>query len=220
MSRDYIPTVESALLPFAKTLYAYALTNYARWNAVSPQTLLDAPITAFESAFSAFQAPNHGKVDTLAKNDAKAALVHGLRIYVQGFIAHNPAVSGEDKEAMGLPLRDGIPTPHPVPDARPGVTVEPEGKGGHRVTVVNPHTLNREKPPLVRGVAYARHIRGADEPALSAELMPSDYQTGTTRLYQYAEADFGKIADYAAAYENETGKRGPWSTVESILISG
>jgi hypothetical protein len=50
--------------------------------------------------------------------------------------------------------------------------------------------------------------------------MPSDYKAGTSRLYQYAEADYGKIVDYAAAYENGTGKRGPWSNVVSLLISG
>ena len=43
---------------------------------------------------------------------------------------------------------------------------------------------------------------------------------GAFRVYQYAQADFGKIADYAAAYENGTGKRGPWSNVTSLLISG
>jgi hypothetical protein len=50
--------------------------------------------------------------------------------------------------------------------------------------------------------------------------MPSDYQAGTSRTFHYAEADYGKVADYAAAYENSTGQRGPWSNVVSLLISG
>jgi hypothetical protein len=220
MTGDYIPTTESGLPPFAKTLYAYALANFARWGAPSPQALLDAEITAFETALAAYQSPNHGKVDTLAKNESKAALVHALRVYVQGYIARNPAVTDEDKEEMGLPLRDTTPTPHPAPDVRPEAAAEPAGTGAHRVTAINPHTQNKDKPPLVTGVAYARHIRRADEQKLSAEDMPSDYKTGTSRVYQYAEADYGKIVDYAAAYENETGKRGPWSNVVSLIISG
>jgi hypothetical protein len=50
--------------------------------------------------------------------------------------------------------------------------------------------------------------------------MPSDFQTAAVKLYQYPEADYGKVADYATAYENSTGKRGPWSNVTSLLISG
>jgi hypothetical protein len=220
MTGDYIPTTESGLLPFAKTLYAFALANFARWSVPSPQTLLDALITAFETALTAYQSPNHGKVDTLAKNEAKAALVHALRTYIQGYIARNPAVTDEDKEEMGLPLRDTTPTPHPAPDTRPDVEAEPAGKGAHSVTAVNPHTHNKEKPELVTGVSFAHRVRQADEAVAAAELMPSEYQASSTKVYQYTEADYGKVADYAAAYENGTGKRGPWSNVVSLIISG
>jgi hypothetical protein len=85
---------------------------------------------------------------------------------------------------------------------------------------VHPHSQNKEKPPLVRGIAYAHHIRGADEPKSRVEDMPSDYQAGTSRTFRYAEADSGKVAGYATAYENSTGARGPWSNAASLLISG
>jgi hypothetical protein len=65
----------------------------------------------------------------------------------------------------------------------------------------------------------ARRLRGADEPVSHAEDMPSDYQTGTSRTFQYTEQDYGKVADYATAYENSTGQRGPWLNVTSLLIS-
>ena len=219
-NHDYIPKIEAQLLPFARSLFTYALANFARWSVPSPQTALDAAINAFDTAFAAFQDPNHGKVDTLNKNETKDALIHALRTYVQGYIARNPLVTDEDKERMGLPLHDTTPTPHPAPDVRPDTEAEPAGKGEHRVTAVNPHTLNKEKPPLVTGVSFAHRVRGADESVSTAEAMPSEYQAGASRVYQYAQADFGKIADYAAAYENGTGKRGPWSNVTSLLISG
>jgi ABC-type glycerol-3-phosphate transport system substrate-binding protein len=91
-------------LTFAKNFYAYALANYARWSVPSPQTMLETAITAFESALAAFANPNRGKVDTLNKNEAKAALTHALRAYAQGFVARNPAVTDEDKEQMSRPL--------------------------------------------------------------------------------------------------------------------
>jgi hypothetical protein len=156
----------------------------------------------------------------LAKNEAKNTLVRALRTYVQGYIARNPVVTDEDKEQMDLPPRDTTPTPHPAPEARPETDAEPSGTGAHRITAVNPHTRNKEKPPLVTGVAYARRVRGAEEPKSRAEDMPFEYQAGTSRTYQYAEGDYGKVADYATAYENSTGHRGPWSKVTSLLISG
>ncbi|MDR2480923.1 MAG: hypothetical protein LBD07_01330 [Spirochaetaceae bacterium] len=58
--------------------------------------------------------------------------------------------------------------------------------------------------------------KGIPAGAARAEDIPSDYQAGTSRVYHYAEADYGKAADY----ENSTGARGPWSNVVSLIISG
>jgi hypothetical protein len=143
-----------------------------------------------------------------------------LRAYVQGFAARNPAVTDEDKEKMSLPLRDTTPTHHPAPDIRPETEAEPSGRGTHTVTAINPHTRTKEKPPMTAGIAFACRVRRADEPKSHAEDMPSEFQAGAVKTYQWAEADYGKVADYAAAYENSTGKRGAWSNVISLLISG
>ncbi|MDR2500766.1 MAG: hypothetical protein LBD37_06785 [Treponema sp.] len=43
---------------------------------------------------------------------------------------------------------------------------------------------------------------------------------GARRVFQYPEEDHGKAADYATAYENSRGQRGPWSNATSPLISG
>jgi hypothetical protein len=225
MNHNYIPIIERELLLFAKNLYAYALAHFARWGVQGPQSVLEASIAVFETAFAAFQQPRHGtaeqmKLDFRAMNEAKDVLNHALRTYVQDCVARNPAVTDEDKKQMRLSLRGTTPTHHPAPDLRPETEAKPAGTGAHRVTAVNPHTQNKEKPPLVTGVAFARRVRGAEEPKSRAEDMPSEYQAGTSRTFQYAEADYGKVADYATAYENATGQRGPWSNVTSLLISG
>jgi hypothetical protein len=85
---------------------------------------------------------------------------------------------------------------------------------------VNPHTQSKDKPHLVSGVSYAKRVRRPEEPKSRAEDMPSDYQAGAVRVFQYTEDDYGKVADYATAYENASGQRGPWSNVISLLISG
>jgi hypothetical protein len=49
--------------------------------------------------------------------------------------------------------------------------------------------------------------------------MPSEFQTGAVKDFQWGEEDYGKVVDYACAYENEGGKRGPWSDVASLIIT-
>jgi hypothetical protein len=49
--------------------------------------------------------------------------------------------------------------------------------------------------------------------------MPSTFQAETVRNFQWKEADIGKVADYATAYENEGYARGPWSNVVSVIVA-
>jgi hypothetical protein len=219
MSHDYIPKNDDELLVFADNLNTYAAANYSRWQIPGPQSFLDAPIAAYRAALAAYQNPNHGKIDTLNKNETKKALAAALRTYVQGFIARNPAVTDEDRERMGLPLRDIIPTPHPAPEVKPGVEAVPLGKGRHKVTALNPLTGTKKKPPLAAGVAFAHRMRGMDEPRAKAEEMPSVFQTRAVREFQWGEDSYGKVVDYACAYEAEGGKRGTWSDVTSLIVS-
>jgi hypothetical protein len=218
-NHDYIPWKDEELLVFAENFYAYALANYTRWQVPSPQAYLEAPIAAYKIALTAYQDPNHGKIDTLNKNETKKALDSALRTYIQGFIARNPLVTDEDRERMGLPLRDTVPTPHPEPDVKPEIEALPSGKGKHTVTALNPQTGNKRKPPLVTGVAFAHRIREPEEKPATAEEMPSVYQTAAVKNFQWGEEVYGKAVDYACAYESEGGKRGPWSDVASLIIT-
>ncbi|MDR2510263.1 MAG: hypothetical protein LBC77_06430 [Spirochaetaceae bacterium] len=217
--QDYIPRKDAELLVFAKNFYTFALASYVRWGVPSPQALLDAQIGAFEAALAAFQQPNHGKIDTLAKDEAHAALVHALRTYIQGFVARNPGVTGDDKEKMMLPLRDTVPSAHPVPDVVPQTEAVPSGRRRHTVTAINPVTGNHKRPEMAKGVAFACRKRGQDEALISAKDMPSEFQVKSVRIFQWDEADIGQVCDYACAYENEGGKRGPWSDVVSVIVT-
>jgi hypothetical protein len=217
--KDYVPYQDDALLTFAKTFYAYAFAHFSQWGIPSPKNPIEDDISNYEGMLLAYKEPNHGKVDTLNKNEAKKTLSASLRTYIQGYVARNPKVGDEDREQMGLPLRDTTPTPHPVPDKTPVTEAVPSGVRRHTVTAVNPDTGDRHKPPFVKGVAFAHRIREADAPKSRADDMPSIFQAGTERAFQWDEADYGKTCDYATAYENEGGKRGPWSDVVSAIVA-
>jgi hypothetical protein len=49
--------------------------------------------------------------------------------------------------------------------------------------------------------------------------MPSEFQVGAERSFQWTEEGYGRVADYATAYENGGGRRGPWSDVVSVIIA-
>jgi hypothetical protein len=219
-SRDYIPHADADLLVFSKNLYIYALEKCKTWGVPSPKEILETDVDVFETALTTFNDPNHGKIDTANKNTAKHALIRGLRIYIQAFVARNPHVSSKDKEHMQLPLRDNTPTVHPIPDVRPEAEAVPSGKGMHTVTAINPRLHTKTKPERVSAVAYARRIRGQTESVLKAEDMPSEIQSRAVKVFRYEEEDYGKVVHYAVAYVNASGKRGPWSNVVSLIISG
>ena len=106
-NHDYIPRNDDELLVFAENLYAYALVNYTRWQVPSPQSFLEAPIAAYKTALTAYQNPNHGKIDTLNKNETKKTLDSALRTYIQGLSPGTPPLPTRTGNGWGFPC--GIP---------------------------------------------------------------------------------------------------------------
>ena len=124
-----------------------------------------------------------------------------------------------DRAAMNIPNRDVIPTPHPVPPVKPVAEGKPSGRGRHTVTAINPLTDSKKKPGLVSGVAFASRKRLPADPVSAAADMPSVYQISPSRDFQWEEADYNQVVDYAVAYENEHGGRGAWSDVITLVIT-
>jgi hypothetical protein len=129
------------------------------------------------------------------------------------------AVTDMDRTAMSIPNKDKIPSTHPMPDIKPDTEAVPSGKGRHTVRALNPHSGDHKRPDLVKGVAFAHRKRNPEEPKNAADDMPSEFQSKTVKDFQWTETDYGKVCDYATAYENEGGKRGPWSDVVSVIIA-
>ncbi|MDR1399900.1 MAG: hypothetical protein LBJ41_08265 [Treponema sp.] len=175
--------------------------------------------TAWYAAYTKTIGP-HTPVDTEAKNEAKDAAKAKIRPFVNLFLRDDQsAVTDMDRTAMSIPNRDKKPTHHPVPDIKPETEAVPSGKGRHTVIAMNTQTKSKKKPALVSGVAFAHRVRNLDEPKIAAQDMPSDFQLRTARYFQWTEEQYGKIVDYATAYENEGGKRGPWSDIVSVIIA-
>ena len=83
MAGDFIPHADGAFLEWSKTLVTYAAAHLTAFKvdtaAITPiQTLL----TAYQTAYDTAEDPNRGKVDVLAKNEARDALKAALRTFI------------------------------------------------------------------------------------------------------------------------------------------
>jgi hypothetical protein len=222
---DYLNLPDSDFDHFLNNLIQYAAQKCGggtpEWThipAAARQELADV-YAAWHSAYEKTLVP-HSRVDTEAKNEAKTAAKEKVRPFVNIYLREDQsAVTDMDRTAMSVPNKDKVPSAHPVPDVKPNTEASPSGKGRHTVRAVNPLTGDHRRPDLVKGVSFAHRKRKPGDPKNAANDMPSEFQTKTTRDFQWAEEDYGMVCDYATAYENEGGKRGPWSDVVSVIIA-
>jgi hypothetical protein len=218
---DWLPDKEQDLLELLKHWNAWlgdtAKQTAFEWGAAECGEVL-AKIGDFENARTEHQdTRTHGK--WLTKIEKKKALFAAMRAFANSSVRFNGKMTAEDKLYLGIRPHDKVPTQHPKPNIQPETDAAPVGSRKHGVTAINPETKSKKKPPLVKGVAFASRLRLPDEPRAEAENMPSIFQAETTRNFFWKEADIGKVADYATAYENEGYVRGPWSNVVSVIVA-
>ena len=152
-SSDYIPSGDAAFLEWEKNLLGFVLQNYTRWNIPSPQTAL-VPLAA---AFEACRNPNRGKLDTQRKNEARTGLQKELRIYNKAYLLYNPAVSDDDRTAMGLPVHKGSRSPVQPPKTSPQLLPDTSTRRIIRVYYRDEGAARRGKPAgAVKAAARAR----------------------------------------------------------------
>jgi hypothetical protein len=215
---DYIPGSDEKFLEWSKNLYAYALANYSRWSVPSPQTELETPLSAYEAAFEAAQNPNRGKVDVLNKNEARDVLKGKIRIYVKAYLINNPAVTDEDKTAMGLPIHKTGKSPIPLPETVPELTVDTGTPRRHKVHYHDQGSERRGKPSHVAGIEIRSAILD-HYPASVNELASSDFDTASPLIKDYDEADRGKKVYYCGRWEiAKEGGKGPFGEIVEAII--
>jgi hypothetical protein len=214
-----MPRTRDRIITTANDWTTVLATKATDWGV--PQTAiteLTASKTLAATKLAEVESPQRTSVITAECNAAFTDLEAKMRDMKKRYFL-KPPLEDADFISLGLPVPDRTPTPHPVPTLKPDTDAAPSGKGKHTVTALNPETEDKKKPDLVNGVAFASRVRNASDPKAQASDMPSEYQTGTVKVFQYAEADYGKVADYATAYESGGGKRGPWSDVVSVVIA-
>jgi hypothetical protein len=189
MAGDYIPHADGAFLDWAKTFVAYAEAHVAAFK-VDEGALADINtlLTAYQTAYTAAEDPNRGKVDVLAKNEARDALKSAIRTFVKACLTYNPAVSDTDKESMGLPLHDTTRTPVPPPSTFPEIELDSSIIRQIIVHFRDEGSGKRGKPQGVHGIELRWSLLET-APASVEDLKNSTFDTASPYTFSFDEAD-------------------------------
>jgi hypothetical protein len=205
MAGDFIPHQDGAFLEWAKTLTSYAAAHLTGFNiqeaALAPiQTLL----AGYQTAYDRVENPNRGKVDVLAKNEARDALKAALRTFIKAYLTYNPEITDVDKENMGLPLHDGTRTPVPPPATIPETELDSSVIRQISVHFRDSGSDKRGKPQDVHGVELRWSLLET-APVSITDLKNSAFATATPYLFSFDEPDRGKTLYICPRWENNKG---------------
>ncbi|WP_059370561.1 hypothetical protein [Treponema endosymbiont of Eucomonympha sp.] len=218
MAGDFIPHADGAFLEWAKTLTSYVAAHLTGFNiqeaALAPiQTLL----AGYQTAYDRAENPNRGKVDVLAKNEARDALKAALRTFIKAYLTYNPEVTDVDKGNMGLPLHDSTRTPVPAPSTIPEIELDSSVIRQISAHFRDSGSGRRGKPQGVHG-AELRWSLLETAPVSIADLRNSAFATATPYIFSFDEPDRGKTLYICPHWENNKGDKGPWGEIVKAIV--
>jgi hypothetical protein len=180
-------------------------------------TPIQTMLTAYETAYTAAEDPNRGKVDVLAKNETRDALKSAIRTFVKAYLTYNPAVSDTDKESMGLPLHDTTRTPVPPPSTIPEIELDSSTIRQIKVSFHDEGSGKRGKPHGVHGVELRWSLLET-APASVEDLKNSAFDTASPYTFTFDETDRGKALYICPRWENNKGEKGPWGEIVKAIV--
>jgi hypothetical protein len=222
MATDYIPRSDRKFLMWVKILFACVAEKAELWN-LSPGSWahINPPmIEKYEAAYNKAIGTNRGKVDVVAKNEARDTLRDATRKYVNEFLRYNSAITDDNRLRLGLRIRDGKSTPVHVPVSIPHVIVEHPVTAIVAFRVFDSASKRRAKPDGVHGFEIAWVILDT-EPTTWAQLIHSSFCTNVRKSFRLAfkHSDRGKTLYFAIRWENTRGQKGPWTDIMSTIIA-
>ncbi|MDR1505637.1 MAG: hypothetical protein LBI67_00895 [Treponema sp.] len=223
MSKDYVPDKDAAFDTFFKNLCQYVNAKCTgqdpEWTHIPAGSLtaLNGAYADWYTAYAVTVKP-HTKVDTEAKNDAKAAGKAVIRPFVNQFLRF-PPVTNEDRTAMGIPNKDTKPSPVQPPEEGPSYSIMQMGPGALGIVYRNGDKGKRGSKPKGMTGAEVHYGVPSAPPEDQEELPGMVWATRVPHVIRFREADRGKRAYFALKWSTRREKcESPWSEIESELV--
>lgn len=220
MGSTFIPAPDGDFNSWVGNFYGYANANLVALGLV-PGDL--APVALAIGVWSNAYAGNTSaqaaaEAAATAKVEARKSLESVVRALVNRLQA-SPVVSDQERQALGITVRDKNPTPIPPPATRPEAAADTSQRLRHVLRFNDETTPTRRAKPA--GVA-ACHIFakiGGEPPTDVSECTFVGASSRDKFTVNYAGDDGNKTAHYMVCWVNGKGERGPWSETVSATIA-
>jgi hypothetical protein len=218
--KPFYGSTESEMLTWSEDFNANLVSTGATYGFSQEEiSALTNAVGTFRSKYETCQSSTRNKLDTLAKNKAKAELRSLEQRYVARLQAH-PAMTDEMRKRYGIPIHDKNRSPQPEPTDHVDFTIELDAvahivRCPYRIA----NSTHRGKGRY-HGVEVRYMLLSINEaaPVDAEELTRSDINTASPWEHTFQGGDAGKRAYFAMRWEIRTGGKGPWSGIQSVVI--
>jgi hypothetical protein len=172
-----------------------------------------AKLAAYTAAYHVAETPNAGKIDREDRKEKREDLTKNMRKIKNAYLDADPldAVTPEILMDFGLSPKDTIRTEVPDPTEVVPFTLE----SGEYLHVIVKHPI---RPPRYNG-AVAFYKVGGSPPETVKDLTSSKLLTRTKETLVFDETQLGQTLYIALLWENEKGRLGPPSPIQSHVIA-
>ena len=155
-------------------------------------------------------------VITFAKNEARKNYEKLLRMLVKN-LQSNPRVTEDDLKQMNITIPSSKRIPAPVPTTYPAATADSSVIRRLGIHFRDSGGTSNAKPKGVHGaeIKWGIGIALPDDPSA---LPNSSFDTHTPLVLEFTEAERGKTVYFCLRWENTTGAKGPWGTIETAIV--
>jgi hypothetical protein len=205
---------EAEFLSFAATFNA-GLVTHAELLGIPPALVSanTAKLAAYTAAYHAAEAPNSGKLDREDRREKREDLTKNIRKIKKAYLDADPLDVVTPEILLDFGLDTGDPTRTDVPDPTEIVPFTLENGGYLQIIVKHP-----ARPERYNG-AVARYKVGGPPPADHKELNNSKLLTRPREIFAFEAANQGQPLYIALYWQNEKGRLGPPSPIQSHVIA-
>ncbi|MDR2193910.1 MAG: hypothetical protein LBP19_05505 [Treponema sp.] len=221
MGKDYLSLSDTEFDKWFKFMNQYVNQKCSgsepEWTHIpaAVRTAMDNVYASWSTAYARTIGP-HTPVDTEAKNDMKDEAKKAIRPFVNQYLRF-PPVTDEDRTAMGIPNHDATRTPIGKPKTMPVFNIEVKGIRRLIVSFHDEGTARRAIPDGMNGAIISWGIFDAS-PKDPKKLPHTELATRSPHILEFEEEQRGKTAYLAMQWQNETGKRGDYTEIQSAIV--
>ena len=221
MRTDYIPASDAGFDIFQSNFIKGVQPKLSAWGIPTAvfTALRNLSFTWNLAWLKAKNKDTRSRADVQAKKDARRLYQSALRKFVMEWLAFNSKVTDADREGLGLKVKDIEPTPMPIPDRAPDVTIDTIRHLVHKLRLTDPENPHTQSKP--KGVSHIQVLKCFSEDVPTSVKQYRLVGDATRFIYRvnFVEQDEGKMVWYIARYVNTRGIPGPWSNEISATVA-